>query len=35
MKKYLSIPVTVVLGLLIIFCNESCKKVKLVESTTN
>jgi uncharacterized surface protein with fasciclin (FAS1) repeats len=34
MKKYLSILVTAVLGLLIIFYTGSCKKIKYVESTT-
>ncbi|MEY2918223.1 MAG: hypothetical protein RIS73_1937 [Bacteroidota bacterium] len=34
MKKYLSILVTAVVGLLIIFYTSSCKKIKYVESTT-
>jgi uncharacterized surface protein with fasciclin (FAS1) repeats len=34
MKKYLSILVTAVLGLLIIFYTGSCKKIKYVETTT-
>jgi uncharacterized surface protein with fasciclin (FAS1) repeats len=34
MKKYLSILVTAVVGLLIIFYSSSCKKIKYVESTT-
>jgi uncharacterized surface protein with fasciclin (FAS1) repeats len=35
MKKYLSILVTAVLGLLIIFYTGSCKKIKYVETTTS
>lgn len=34
MKKYLSILVTAVVSLLIIFYNSSCKKIQYVESTT-
>lgn len=34
MKKYLSIMVSVIAGLLIIFYTGSCKKIKYVESTT-
>lgn len=34
MKKYLSIPVTAIVGLLIIFYTGSCKKITFVEGTT-
>ncbi len=34
MKKYLSIPVAAIVGLLIIFYTGSCKKIKLAEGTT-
>jgi uncharacterized surface protein with fasciclin (FAS1) repeats len=35
MKKYLSIMVSAIVGLLIIFYTGSCKKIKYVESTTS
>lgn len=34
MKKYVSIMLTAMVGLLIIFCADSCKKIKYVEATT-
>ncbi len=34
MKKYLSIPVATIVGLLIIFYTGSCKKIQFVEGTT-
>ncbi len=34
MKKYVSITITAIAGLLIIFCANSCKKIKYVEATS-
>jgi hypothetical protein len=34
MKKFVSILVTAIVGLLIVFYTGSCKKIKYVESTT-